>query len=207
MARRSWKTALASSRISNTVALSTQRLVMTTARSRFMSACQCTTSRWCRPSISSTTTSPSGKSHSASRYRHRPAASFRRLCRVGEARPNFLQRCARSISPRDSAPARNVGNRQPQICLMANATNRAHRRIQPCSRSAPAAGQLLRPSNTRSVDRVAMPQRQEPSAPCRYAEVHGHAQCPSVAVVEIRVRERRALVSRGSHAGRLDGSP
>ena len=31
----------------------------------------------------------------------------------------------------------NVGNRQPQICLMANATNRAHRRIQPCSRSDP----------------------------------------------------------------------
>ncbi len=98
-------TALASSRISNTVARSTRRRVMTTARSRFMSACQCTTSRWCRPSISSTTTSPSGKSHSASRYRHRPAASFRRLCRVGGARPNFLQRCARSISPRDSAPA------------------------------------------------------------------------------------------------------
>ena len=48
MARRSWKTARASSRISNTVALSTQRRVITTERSRFMSACQCTTSRWCR---------------------------------------------------------------------------------------------------------------------------------------------------------------
>ena len=116
---------------------STQRRLMTTARSRFMSACQCTTSRWCRPSISSTTTSPSGKSHSASRYRHRPAASFRRLCRVGGARPNFLQRCAEINLPKRLGTCGNVGNRQPQICLMANATDRAHRRIQPCSRSDP----------------------------------------------------------------------
>ena len=49
---------------------------------RLMSASQLAGSRWCRPSISTINVRPSGRTNSASVYRHRPEASRRRAAVV-----------------------------------------------------------------------------------------------------------------------------
>ena len=103
-ATRSSATTPGSSRSSRAVQRTTTRPRPEIRRCRAMSSSQCSTCMWNPPSTSRTSSVPSGRSHSQSRNRTRPALSRRRTCRRGSGRPARRHMRRTSISASEWAP-------------------------------------------------------------------------------------------------------